>query len=267
MKSLLKRDIAPVTEKAWKLIDAEATELLHTHLSARSVCDLSGPHGWEHAAVNTGRLTLAESQKDQDIAWGTREVLPLVEVRVPFRIAQMELDSVDRGLQNPNLDALEQAARKIATFEERAIYHGFEAAGIAGIREASPHAAITFPKDPAKYSHTIAAAIEQLKAAGVEGPYAAVLDTDRYRTLMQSVEPGFPPARVVEQLLESHAICWSPGIDGGVVVSQRGGDFELTIGQDLSIGYAEHDRDEVELFFTESFTFRVIEGAAAVALN
>jgi uncharacterized linocin/CFP29 family protein len=55
-------------------------------------------------------------------------------------------------------------------------------------------------------------------------------------------------------------------IQGGVLLSLRGGDYELHVGQDLSIGYAFHDRQSVELFITESFTFRTIEPAAAVAL-
>jgi uncharacterized linocin/CFP29 family protein len=46
----------------------------------------------------------------------------------------------------------------------------------------------------------------------------------------------------------------------------RGDDFELTVGQDLSIGYLEHDREKVRLYFQESFTFRVLTPHAAVAL-
>src|SRR5690606_34195307 len=93
MNSPLKRDIAPLTTQAWKLIDDEAQELLRTYLSARRFVDVSGPHGWEHAAVNTGRLEVAEAPVDKTITWGQREVLPLVEVRVPFTLLQMELDS------------------------------------------------------------------------------------------------------------------------------------------------------------------------------
>jgi len=37
--------------------------------------------------------------------------------------------------------------------------------------------------------------------------------------------------------------------------------------QDLAIGYKTHDTHDVELYFTESFTFRVLEPAAAVALK
>jgi uncharacterized linocin/CFP29 family protein len=35
----------------------------------------------------------------------------------------------------------------------------------------------------------------------------------------------------------------------------------------MSIGYAAHDRESVELYLTESFTFRVLEERAAVFLR
>ena len=61
-------------------------------------------------------------------------------------------------------------------------------------------------------------------------------------------------------------IVWAPGIEGGVVVSLRGGDFAFESGQDLSIGYASHDQDVVRLYLQESFTFRLLTTEAAVAL-
>ena len=35
---------------------------------------------------------------------------------------------------------------------------------------------------------------------------------------------------------------------GAAVISQRGGDFELTVGQDFSIGYLEHSATAVRMF-------------------
>ncbi|HDP93831.1 MAG TPA: bacteriocin, partial [Candidatus Aminicenantes bacterium] len=56
-------------------------------------------------------------------------------------------------------------------------------------------------------------------------------------------------------------------IEGGLVLSGRGGDFQLTVGQDLSVGYKSDQREMVHLFITESFTFQVLDPAAAVALK
>ena len=62
-------------------------------------------------------------------------------------------------------------------------------------------------------------------------------------------------------------IIWAPAIDGALLVSGRGGDYELRLGQDLSIGYRSHDADSVQLYFIESFTFAVYTTEASVALN
>jgi uncharacterized linocin/CFP29 family protein len=61
-------------------------------------------------------------------------------------------------------------------------------------------------------------------------------------------------------------LVWAPGIEGGILLSLRGGDFEFDCGQDLSIGYLDHDADVVRLYIEESFSFRVLEPDAAVAL-
>jgi uncharacterized linocin/CFP29 family protein len=62
-------------------------------------------------------------------------------------------------------------------------------------------------------------------------------------------------------------IVWAPGVRGAVVVSMRGGDFLLECGQDLSIGYDGHDRETLNLYLEESFSFRVASSDAAVALT
>jgi uncharacterized linocin/CFP29 family protein len=70
----------------------------------------------------------------------------------------------------------------------------------------------------------------------------------------------------IQQLVDK-PIVRAEAISGAAVLSMRGGDYELTIGQDLSLGYAYHTKEEVELYLTESFTFRVLETAAAVRIN
>ncbi len=50
------------------------------------------------------------------------------------------------------------------------------------------------------------------------------------------------------------------------MLSTRGGDFELTVGQDFSIGYLGHSDTAVVLYLQESFTFRTLAPEAAVPL-
>ena len=62
-------------------------------------------------------------------------------------------------------------------------------------------------------------------------------------------------------------IIWAPAIDGAFLLSTRGGDYELHLGQDLSIGYLSHDATSVQLYFQESLTFLVQTSEAGVALT
>jgi uncharacterized linocin/CFP29 family protein len=59
---------------------------------------------------------------------------------------------------------------------------------------------------------------------------------------------------------------WAPAIPGAVVLTTRGGDFELHIGQDASIGYLNHTDSVVRLYLQETFTFLLLTAEAAVAL-
>ena len=73
------------------------------------------------------------------------------------------------------------------------------------------------------------------------------------------------PQRVAK-LIEG-PILHSPVLEGGFLLSLRGGDFELTVGQDIAIGYQHHDTRSVHLYLTESFTFRVLGPEAVIELR
>jgi uncharacterized linocin/CFP29 family protein len=266
MVDLLRRSLAPLTEKAWEEIDATAARVLKSQLTARGIVDFDGPHGWDFAAVNLGRLETAEEHSPQEVPWGKRLVLPLVESRVPFQLDQMELDGIARGAKDTDLDPLEDAARRTAFFEESAVYNGFKAAGIKGVIPASTHQPIVLPKNTREFPEAVARAIETMTQAGIEGPFVLVLGTEAWAGLMQSGSGGYPPQRIIRNLIDDDPRR-SPAIEGGLLISAAAGNFELTVGQDFSVGYASHDRDKVELYLTESFTFRVLEPMAAVRLN
>jgi uncharacterized linocin/CFP29 family protein len=264
---LLKRDLAPVLPDALAAVDAEAARVLKLNLAGRKIVDFRGPSGWQAAAVNTGRLELLPPGADPDLHVGIRRVQPLVEVRVPIRLPIAELDTVARGAPNPDLTAVVRTAEKVAHAEDAAIFNGFVPAGIVGIIPASPHRPHALPADLTALPRTILAARETLREAGVAGPYALVLDAGRYAQLLAAAEDGYPLAKRITQQVLDGPLVRASAIQGGVLLSMRGGDYELTVGQDLSIGYAHHDTKTVELYLTESFTFRVLEPAAAVALT
>ena len=259
---LLKRNLAPILPDAWKLIDEEAVRVLRLRLAGRKIVDFNGPHGWDFAAVNTGRL----SKIDGPVPMGIRDVQPLVEVRVPFKLSIMDLDTVARGAEDPDLEPVVRAAEQIALVEDTAIFNGLAAAGIRGILEASPHASFTVPTNIVDLPAAILGAKDGLRRAGVDGPYVLVLGTLLYDQVFAGTEEGYPLAKRISQQLVDR-IVRAEAVQGGALLSARGGDYELTVGQDLSIGYAHHTKDEVELYLTESFTFRVLEPMSCVRIE
>jgi uncharacterized linocin/CFP29 family protein len=261
---LLKRAQAPITPEAWKQIDDEAKRVLKLNLAGRQLVDFDGPHGWQFAAVNTGHLTL-RTDGGLGVPWGLRAVVPLIEVRVPFELPIMQLDNASRGAV-VDLAAVVSAAEKTAHAEDNAIFNGFKSGGIEGIIPTSPYPPIPIPGDFAQYPSAVVKAAETLRRGGINGPYALALGPDCYAGLAQAAEDGYPIRERVEHALNGPLVL-APKVDGAVLLSTRGGDFQLSVGQDLSIGYAGRDHEKVHLYLTESFAFRVLERAAAVHLK
>jgi uncharacterized linocin/CFP29 family protein len=269
---LLRRNLAPILPEAWKLIDEEATRVLRLTLGARKLIDIDGPRGWHRASVNDGRIApLGRAEQGplsiEGVSFAVRVVQPLVEVRVPFALPMHELDHVARGARDLDLEPVILAAERIARAEDAAVFYGLPAAGITGIIPASSHPSIPLPRDVTEFPRVVAEALEHLRRAGVDGPFALALGPDPYSALSQSAEDGYPIRKRIEQQLIDGPLIWAPALEGGVVLSTRGGDFSLTVGQDISVGYDWHDKDVIALYLTESMTFRVFEGAAAVHLS
>src|SRR6185437_10878059 len=128
---------------AWEAIDDEARERLTPALAARKLVDFSGPHGWEHSSVNLGRVQSLQTAPGVDgVSAAQRRVLPVVELRADFSLSRAELRDADRGAEDIDLGPLDAAARQIAIAENRAVFHGWAAAGITGITEASTQESI-----------------------------------------------------------------------------------------------------------------------------
>ena len=266
MTNILRREMAPITDDSWKEIELQSSRVLKGNLTGRKLVDFQGPHGLQFAAVNLGRLNVDSANAVDGVGWGMRDVLPLVEIRVPFSLCIWELDDVERGAKNPDLAPMAEAARRAAIFEETALFHGFPGAGIQGMLQVSTHPPVALSSDRNRLTESVELALLAIQECEISGPYALVLGTEPFKWLMAG-EPDAYPLRNRIAALVSGGIHWSPVLEGGAVLSRRGGDFEMTVGQDLSIGYKYHDAKDVELFFTESFTFRVLEPAAAVELK
>ena len=82
----------------------------------------------------------------------------------------------------------------------------------------------------------IAQALSELRLAGVDGPYSVLLSADAYTKVSETTEHGYPIREHLNRLVDGDII-WAPAIDGAFVLSTRGGDFDLQLGTDVSIGY------------------------------
>jgi uncharacterized linocin/CFP29 family protein len=263
----LLRGLAPITDEAWTLIDDEASRSLKLHLAARRLVDFEGPLGWEHAAVSDGRAQDLASAPLDGVGARLRTVHPLLELRVPFELKLSELMTADRGATDLELGAVIAAARTAALAEDGAIFHGYAAGGIEGIGPSSPHEHIAIGEDFDHYPVYVARAVSTLRAAGVGGPYAIALGSTSYTGVVETAEGG--GYLVLEHLdrILGGPVVWAPAVQGAVVLSQRGGDFVLTVGQDLSLGYDATVDDSVRLYMEESLMFRVVTPEAAVVLT
>jgi uncharacterized linocin/CFP29 family protein len=192
-------------------------------------------------------------------------VLALVELRAPFEMRRDELDAIDRGAKDPDTGPVTEAARRIAIAEDRAIFHGYPAAGIRGICETEAGMTLPLGESVEGYPDLVARALNRLRDRGVGGPFAIALSEASYTSLTEATEAGYPVLEHVRRLVDG-PIVWAPGLDGALVLSMRGGDFELTVGRDFSIGYLSHDAERVRLYVEESFTFWNISPQAAVSL-
>ncbi len=264
----LLRQLAPISDASWELVDEEARARLRGALAARRLVDFSGPLGWEHSATNLGRVEKVASPNGGGVTALRRRVLPLVELRADFEVSLAELRDGDRGAVDVDFAALDEAARKIAICENVAVFHGWSEAGIGGVAEASPIASEPLGPSAEDYPRSVARAVEAIRQGGVEGPYGLALGPDEYTRVIETAEHGGYPLRDhLTKILEGGPIVWAPGVTGGLVVSLRGGDFLFESGQDLAIGYSHHDAEAVHLYLEESFSFVVATPEAAAPLS
>lgn len=260
----LYRELAPVTASAWAQIEEEATRTFKRHIAGRRVVDVTGPLGPEQAAVSTGHL-VDTAPPAEGVQARLREARSLVRLRVPFLLNREELDSVERGAQNADLDPVKEAAKQLAFSEDRAIFEGYAAAGIPGIRAGSSNESLKLPTDARDIPDVIARALSKLRLAGVDGPYSVLLSADAYTLVSETSDHGYPVLEHISRLVDGQII-WAPAIDGAFVLTTRGGDFDLTLGTDVAIGYLSHDQESVTLYMEETFTFLDYTSEASVPL-
>lgn len=262
----LRRDMAPISTTAWAAIDDEIRRALPTFLSARRLVDFSGPHGWECSSVDLGR-TEPVQQLANGVEVAERQSLPLYELRREFEIELREIDAIDRGAKAIDLEPAVDAARAIARVEDDLVFNGQSTAPASGITVASSAHALALELDASQIPAAAAAAVDALRERGVGGPYGVALGSDCHGAVMTRTDDGYPVLEHLRLVLDDGPIVAVPVIDGALVLSLRGGDFELVVGEDFSVGYRGHTDTTVRFVLEETMVFRANGPDAAVPLR
>ncbi|MEV5986764.1 family 1 encapsulin nanocompartment shell protein [Streptomyces sp. NPDC052051] len=261
----LHRELAPVSAAAWADLEDEARRTFTRHVAARRIVDMPATGGLDLAGVGSGHLQGVEVPAD-GVEARLRRFQPLVELRVPFTVDRQQVDDVARGAKDADWQPVKDAARKLAIAEDRAVFEGYAAAHIVGLRESSSNPALTLPTEVSAYPDAVSKALTVLRLAGVGGPYALALSAEAYTAVSETSDYGYPIINHIARVLDGD-IVWAPAIDGAFLLSRRGGDFALHLGQDVSIGYLSHDEHSIRLYFQETLTFLVHTSEAVVPLE
>ena len=252
--NILKKDLAPITEKAWNEIEEQSDRVVQEYLTSRRLADISGPHGIEFGAISTGKLKIPSNQSKEGVQIGIREVVPLLEVRKSFSLDLWELDNASRNADDIELKPLEKAAKQIASFEDLCFYYGFDNSIATGLINVMEDKQVKVKVTPVDFLRTVAEEISVLQQKAVEGPYSIVLPDAVWAKLV-SLSSAYPFRLLLEDLIGGKIFTHHTNKEI-FLLSQRGGDFELHLGQDISLGYEGSDKKKVNLFYSESFNYQ-----------
>lgn len=263
----LHRGLAPISTEAWAQIDDEAARTFVARIAGRRVVDMPDPGGPELSAITTGHLDDIASAS-AGVQARRRRVQPLVELRAPFTLSRAAIDDVARGAQDSDWQPVKDAVEALAAAEDTLVLDGSDAAGVVGVIPSSSNPRIPLPQDVRELPDAVARALTILRTSGVAGPHALLLSAELYTAVSETADHGFPiREHVRRQLGKDGKIVFAPTLTGALVLSLRGDDYTLTLGEDVAIGYLSHDADSVRLYAQESVTFFVNTAEASVVIE
>jgi uncharacterized linocin/CFP29 family protein len=262
---ILRRGIAPLSTEIWKQIDEAVTGMARRTMAARRVATFESPRGWDQVAVALGTVTPHKTREGHAVV-SLPDVALLAEIRAAFTEPWATIEAVERGAPALDATAAEAAAREVALAEDRLVFYG----------EPGDKGFLTAPESPrqpcgdwGKANQVVTdllKAVEQLDTAGIPGPYEVILAPPRYYAYLRAADDGYPASRHLRDVLVG--VHRSAVIkDAGALFSTRGGDFVLTVGGDLSVGYRAHDQAGVHLFCVETVAAQTVGPDAVCVLT
>jgi uncharacterized linocin/CFP29 family protein len=263
----LRREAAPLSARVWKEVDEAVAQAARHVLTARRVATFDGPHGWDHlVASRLGTMTPCQTREGKATVCRP-EVVLLAEVRAEFSLPWTAIELFERGAPRLETRPAEEAAREVALAEDRLALYGEPMGGGFLTAPDSPRIRAGDWSVPGRMLADVLQAVEVLDTRGLSRPYEVVLSPMRYFAYLQAEgDHGYPAARQLREVVA--AVHRSPvAHDAGAVFSMRGGDFVLSVGGDLSVGYRLHDREAVHLFCVETIGAQTVTPEAVCRLE
>jgi uncharacterized linocin/CFP29 family protein len=266
MMDYLRRHTAPLSDRVWKALDDAVVQAARHVLAGRRLATFDGPRGWDHVATRLGTMTPCRSAEGQAVVC-VPDVVLMLEVRVDFSVPWAAIENFERGAPVLDTGPAENAARELALAEDRIVFYGDPAGSGFLTARKSPRVSAHDWSRSGQVLTDLVKAVETLDAAGIPGPYEAVLSPARYYAYLQAADDsGYPTARQLRDVLA--AVHRSAVVrDAGAVFSTRGGDFIVSVGGDLATGYRLHDRDAVHLFCVETLAPQTVTPEAVCVLE
>ncbi len=262
----LRRAFAPFPESVWKALDESVAQTARHVLTARRVVSFDGPKGWEHVGARVGTMRPCAVPEGKATVC-VPDVVMLAEIRADFTLRWSAIEAFERGAPAFDTEPAETAAREVARAEDLMLLYG-EPTGIGFLKsKESPRIRVGDWAKPGQLLADLVDAVALLDGSGIPGPYDAVLSTSGYYTYLKAAdEGGYPVSRQLKPVLRG--VHRSPVLkDAGAVFSIRGGDFVMTVGGDISVGYREHDRDGVQLMCVETLAGQTMTPQAVCLLT
>lgn len=246
----LNKNLAPISDKAWEILNFRTKEILTKIISARKVITLKNIGS--SRGIATGNLNI---KKLENLEYGVYEYIPLIETRFNFTLNRWELDNAERGNDNINLNNLDEAIFKAAKFEEELIYNGLD--DIRGLISSCKNPSIKLGDTSKEILTNLSRAMIILRDNYISEKLDLVVNYNTWIKL-NSIESLVPLIERIENLINGNVIV-SKFIPNSILIPHKSENFELAIGNDFSIGYQNHTSRDITFFITESFTFKVID--------
>lgn len=262
----LRRGYAPLSDRVWQALDEVVMQNARHVLTARRLATFDGPYGWDRIGARVGTMRPC-AMPETKAAVCVPDVVILAELRADFSVPWTAVEIFDRGAPALDTSGAEAAAREVALAEDALLYYGEPTgAGFLASRR-SPRVPVGNWSERGRLLADLLRAVEILDTSGMPGPYEAVLRPEHYYAYLRAVDDGgYPAARHLERVLRT--VHRSLALrDVGAVFAMRGGDFIVTVGGDLSVGYRQHGREAVHLMCVETVAAQTLTPEAVCILT